>query len=134
VNNRKLLDAIVEISGAPKQKFKPICSAIDKLDKEPWSEVRKELIEEKGLTAEIADKIGKFVEFKGAPIELLNKMRNEGIFGNSVMGKAGLEDMELLFKYLAAFDCLKNISFDLSLARGLEYYTGMIYEAVLVGT
>lgn len=41
--------------------------------------------------------------------------------------------MELLFEYLTAMNCLENISFDLSLARGLDYYTGMIYEVVLEG-
>ncbi len=53
VNHRMLLDAMIELSGAPKDKFKPICSAIDKLDKEPWSVVQQELIEEKGLTLEM---------------------------------------------------------------------------------
>jgi histidyl-tRNA synthetase len=44
VNHRKLLDAIIELSGCEKRKFKPICSSIDKLDKEPWEKVRQELI------------------------------------------------------------------------------------------
>jgi len=48
--------------------------------------------------------------------------------------KAGLQDMDLLFSYLEAFDCLKNVSFDLSLARGLDYYTGIIYEVVTEGS
>ena len=44
---------MVELSGAPKEKFKQICSSIDKLDKESWSQVENELIEEKGLTKEM---------------------------------------------------------------------------------
>jgi histidyl-tRNA synthetase len=65
---------MVELSGSPKEKFKAICSAVDKLDKvvfksiylkEPWSEVKRELVEDKGLTVEMADKIGEFVKFTG---------------------------------------------------------------------
>ena len=48
--------------------------------------------------------------------------------------KVGLADMELLFTYLEAFECLDNVSFDLSLARGLDYYTGVIYEIVTEGS
>lgn len=44
VNHRKILDAIVDMAGCEKRKFKTICSSIDKLDKEPWSKVREELI------------------------------------------------------------------------------------------
>ena len=50
INHRKLLDAMIELAGAPQAKFKQICSSLDKLDKEPWSFVEQELIEEKGLT------------------------------------------------------------------------------------
>lgn len=52
VNHRKFLDAIVELSGCEKRKFKSICSSVDKLDKEPWEKVRHELINTKGLTEE----------------------------------------------------------------------------------
>jgi hypothetical protein len=47
--------------GVPPQKFRAICSAIDKLDKEPWEEVRREMVEDKGLPGAVADTIGKFV-------------------------------------------------------------------------
>jgi histidyl-tRNA synthetase len=75
INHRKFLDAIVELSGCEKRKFKAICSSVDKLDKEPWGKVREELITMKGLTPEMADKLGKFVEFKGKPKELLNQLK-----------------------------------------------------------
>ena len=65
VNSRKLLDAMVELSGAPKSKFNQICSAIDKLDKLPWADVKRELVKDKGLDEDVADKLGKFVEYKG---------------------------------------------------------------------
>lgn len=65
VNSRKILDAMIEIAGAPHSKFKTICSSIDKLDKESWTDVRRELIEDKGLDADIVDKLGVFVTYKG---------------------------------------------------------------------
>lgn len=52
---------MVELSGSPKEKFKQICSSIDKLDKEPWSVVQAELIEEKGLSLEMTQILEKFV-------------------------------------------------------------------------
>jgi histidyl-tRNA synthetase len=61
VNHRKFLDAMVELSGCEKRKFKTICSSIDKLDKEPWEKVKKELITQKGLTEEMTDKLYRFV-------------------------------------------------------------------------
>ena len=50
--------------GVPPQKFLTICSAIDKLDKESWEDVKKEMVEEKGLQSEVADKIGEMVRLK----------------------------------------------------------------------
>ena len=55
ISHRKLLDAMVEIIKAPMEKFKTICSSVDKLDKEPWESVRKELIEVKELDSAIVD-------------------------------------------------------------------------------
>ena len=49
INHRRLLDGMMSLCGVPQEKFRTICSAIDKLDKEPWSAVRAEMVEEKGL-------------------------------------------------------------------------------------
>jgi histidyl-tRNA synthetase len=57
VNNRKFLDAIIELSGCDSSKFKTICSSIDKLDKISWEEVEDELINHKGLTKEMTTKL-----------------------------------------------------------------------------
>lgn len=65
VSNRKLLDAMIQIAGIEEEKFKSVCSSIDKLDKCPWSEVRKELVEKKGVSDEQADKLSKLVQWKG---------------------------------------------------------------------
>mmetsp|Transcript_11100 Transcript_11100/g.24501 ORF Transcript_11100/g.24501 Transcript_11100/m.24501 type:complete len:640 (+) Transcript_11100:1165-3084(+) len=130
VNHRKLLDSILEISGVPSDKFRTICSAVDKLDKEPWENVRKEMVEEKGLDGAAADRIGKFVLLNGEPREMMKQLRSSNAFGDHKVACNALEDLDIMFGYLEAMGKLKYISFDLSLARGLDYYTGVIYEAV----
>jgi histidyl-tRNA synthetase len=57
VCDRRLLEAVIEVAGADLERFKTICSSIDKLDKQPWSEIAVELIEEKGISKEIVDKL-----------------------------------------------------------------------------
>lgn len=80
LNHRKFLDAMIELSGCEKRKFKSICSSIDKLDKEPWEKVQIELIQQKGLTKEMTDNLYKFVQLRGQPWELLNKLKEEQTF------------------------------------------------------
>lgn len=130
LNHRRLLDAILDICGVPAEKFRTICSAVDKLDKEPWEEVRREMVEDKGLSGDVADRIGEFVVLKGKPWDMYNSLMTEKKFGDHKGALDAMEDMKILFEYLDAMDKLKFISFDLSLARGLDYYTGVIYEAV----
>ena len=131
LNHRKILDAVFEISGVPIEKFRPICSAVDKLDKMSWEDVKKEMIYEKGLSEEIADRIGTFVRRVGSPKELWTAFTNENIFGEHIEANNAMKDLKLLFDYLEAMGSLHRVSFDLSLARGLDYYTGVIYEVVL---
>jgi histidyl-tRNA synthetase len=91
------------------------------------------MTEEKGLAEDVADRIGEYVVLKGQK-DLLSKLQSdETLLANESM-KAGMADMALLFDYLEAFDCLNSVSFDLSLARGLDYYTGVIYEVVTEGS
>ncbi|RGP63594.1 histidyl-trna synthetase [Fusarium sporotrichioides] len=133
LNHRKILDGIFQVCGVPEDKIRTISSAVDKLDKLPWADVRKEMTEEKGLDGEVADRIGEWVVLKGKQ-DLLQKLQNtESLAANESM-KKGMEDLELLFEYLEAFNCLDRVSFDLSLARGLDYYTGLIYEVVTQGS
>jgi histidyl-tRNA synthetase len=127
INHRGILDAIFEIAGVPIEKFRPICSAVDKLDKADWSEVKAEMVGEKGLAPEVADRIGTFVLHKGEPREMSRRLLELGLFGTHKGALKALEEMSLLFDYLDAMGSLKNISFDMSLARGLDYYTGVIY-------
>lgn len=133
LNHRKVLDGLFEVCGVPEDKIRTISSAVDKLDKSPWAEVRREMVEEKGLAEAVADKIGEWVVHKGQKDLLVKLQADEGLMANDKM-KAGLAEMELLFTYLEAFNALGNVSFDLSLARGLDYYTGVIFEVVTEGS
>lgn len=133
LNHRKILDGIFQVCGVPADKIRTISSAVDKLDKSPWEEVRREMTEEKGLDGEIADKIGTYVVLKGGR-ELLEKLQADATLTANESAKQGLADMELLFGYLATFQVLERISFDMSLARGLDYYTGVIYEVITEGS
>lgn len=133
INHRGVLDGVFEVCGVPPEKIRSISSAVDKLDKSPWEEVRKEMVEEKELSEEIADRIWKFVQLKGGKDIIEELRKNDQVIANGRL-KQGLEDMELLFDYLEAFDILGRVEFNLSLARGLDYYTGVIYEVVTEGS
>ncbi|KAF9461940.1 hypothetical protein BDZ94DRAFT_1310139 [Collybia nuda] len=130
LNHRKILDGIFEVCGVPQDKIRTISSAVDKLDKLPWSDVKKEMTDEKGLDAAIADKIGEYVKHKGGPT-LLDQLTSDASLMANQSAKQGLADMSLLFTLLRSYKVLDRISFDLSLARGLDYYTGIIYEAIV---
>ena len=141
LNHRRLLDAMMEVCGVPPAKFRTICSAIDKLDKDSWEDVRNEMVFLKGLDGEVADKIGEFVrsdsqfvKIKSDPsavLALLRAVPNLSIHPQAIIA---FNELELLFKYLKALNCIRRIHFDMSLARGLDYYTGVIYEAMLTET
>lgn len=132
LNHRKLLDGMFEACGVPADKFRTICSAVDKLDKSPWEDVKKEMIDEKGLDEATANKIGDYVRQSGG-VELVDKLLTDEKLKNVKSAVQGLEEMKLLLKYCGIFGVMHQVSFDLSLARGLDYYTGVIYEAVLKG-
>jgi histidyl-tRNA synthetase len=133
INHRKILDGLFEVCGVPAEKIRSISSAVDKLDKMPWSEVRKEMVDEKGLNEEVADKIEEYVTLKGGR-DLLEKLKADERLMSNEKAKSGIEDMTLLMDYLKAFDVLDKMWFDLSLARGLDYYTGLIYEVITEGS
>lgn len=103
--------------------FRTICSSVDKLDKSPWEEVKKEMVEEKNLDPEKADQIGEYVKLSGG-IDLIDKLLQSDLGQKSKSAKSGLEDMKLFLKYSDLYGCSDVCSFDLSLARGLDYYTG----------
>ncbi|XP_065670680.1 histidine--tRNA ligase, cytoplasmic isoform X4 [Hydra vulgaris] len=130
VNHRKLLDGIFAVCGVPEKLFRTICSSVDKLDKTPWNEVKKEMVDEKGLSEDVADKIYEYVQLNGS-VDLVEKLKNDEKLSKNKLGKQGIDDMFLLLNYCKVLNVLENVSFDMSLARGLDYYTGVIYEAVI---
>lgn len=91
------------------------------------------MISEKGLSASSADEIGSFVAQHGEPRAILSWIRSHPSLPEHAFARPAVEDLALLFDYLEAFGCLQCVELDLSLARGLDYYTGVIYEVVLVG-
>ena len=95
-----------------------------------WEMVKKEMVQEKGLDEQVADKIGEYCKLCGST-ELIDKLLSDPVLTANSDAKVGLEEMKLLFEYLAAYNILDLVQFDLSLARGLDYYTGVIYEAVM---
>ncbi|XP_071547013.1 histidine--tRNA ligase, cytoplasmic isoform X2 [Panulirus ornatus] len=131
INHRKILDGIFGACGVPVEKFRPICSAVDKLDKSPWEDVRKEMVDEKGLDGSVADVIGEYVKLSGQ-VDLIEKLKNDERLKNSADAQVGLTDLALLYEYCKSLGCDAHLMFDMGLARGLDYYTGVIYEAVLV--
>lgn len=131
-NSRLILDGLFEFCGVPEEKYRVVCSSVDKLDKLPWSEVRREMVEDKGLTDEVADRIGTFVSGQRGGLELLQKLLASPLAENA-KAKQGLEELVILAGYFEIFEISPLIVFDMSLARGLDYYTGVILEAVLTG-
>lgn len=91
------------------------------------------MIEEKGLDELVADKIGEYVQLNGN-IELVDQLLKNDHLTKSSSAVAGLQATKLLLNYCNILGLQNQILFDLSLARGLDYYTGVIYEAVLKGT
>jgi len=88
------------------------------------------MVEEKGLDEINADKIGEYVQLNGG-LELVDKLLSDEKLSKVKAAVTGLEEMKLLLKYCHSMGLEKKILFDLSLARGLDYYTGVIYECVL---
>ncbi|XP_022348743.1 histidine--tRNA ligase, cytoplasmic isoform X5 [Enhydra lutris kenyoni] len=133
VNDRRILDGMFAICGVPDSKFRTICSSVDKLDKVSWEEVKNEMVGEKGLAPKVADRIGDYVQQHGG-VSLVEQLLQDPELSQNKQALEGLGDLKILFEYLTLFGIADKISFDLSLARGLDYYTGVIYEAVLLQT
>ncbi len=125
INNRKILSGIAEIIGE-KDKIITITVAIDKLDKIGIDGVNKELLEN-GVSVDAIEKLQPLIAFQGSTIEKLNFLK--GLLLSSEIGLKGIEEVEYIFK---TADSLKlntaEIELDITLARGLNYYTGAIFE------
>lgn len=130
LNHRKILDGIFKHCGVKEDDVRKISSAVDKLDKLPWADVKKEMVVDKGQPEEVADRIGEYVQIKGGLREVIERLKADDALMGNPDAAAGVADMETAAPYLEAFGVVDYLRFDLSLARGLDYYTGLIYEAV----
>lgn len=90
------------------------------------------MVNEKDLSEEVADKIGEYVRLNGK-VDLVDRLLQDEKLSKIKSAVEGLQAMKLILKYCEIFGTLDRVLFDLSLARGLDYYTGIIYEAVLQG-
>ena len=131
INNRKVLTGLAEICGAP-DKVVDITVAIDKLDKIGLDAVKNEM-REKGLSNSAIAVVEQILGLSGTVAEKLAAMR--GLFGGasasgieSAVGLRGLDELEELFGLISAAGVTVPVELDLSLARGLNYYTGAIFE------
>jgi histidyl-tRNA synthetase len=124
INNRKVLQGLAEVIGHP-DKLVDITVAIDKIDKIGLDAVKAELLErgidEKGIAI-----IEPVLVLSGTTEEKLATMKQ--ILASSEAGMKGLEELEELFGYIAVAGIRQEVEIDLSLARGLNYYTGAIFE------
>lgn len=134
INNRKLLDCVLDICNVPTDKIRTISSAIDKLDKKEWAYVKEEMIG-KGIDVECAEMIRRFTQINGTPDMVLKTLKNdEYILENQKVSDKSVEaikELELLLKFLKYYNegYMKYIKIDMSMVRGLDYYTGIIIEA-----
>lgn len=124
MNNRKILYGIAEAIGHA-DKMMDITVAIDKLEKIGLDNVKAELAE-RGLEQEAIDKLQPILELSGSNTEKLAKLRE--VIGCSETGVKGIEEMSEIFGYVERLGLQLPIELDLSLARGLNYYTGAIFE------
>lgn len=124
INNRKVLSGLAEVSGFP-EKLIDITVAIDKIDKIGIEAVKVELLE-KGLSDSAISIIEPVLSLQGSVKEKISAMRM--VLKDSEVGMKGLDELEELFGYIEAVGIKQEIEIDLSLARGLNYYTGAIFE------
>lgn len=125
MNNRKILSGIAEVSGQA-TRIVELTVAIDKLDKIGEEGVVKEL-SEKGFSAEAIDKIRPLFAFQGSNADKIELMRS--YLGQSEIGQQGLDELQEVLEHVTELGLTRGqLIFDLTLARGLNYYTGAIFE------
>ena len=130
VNNRKILNGFYAMLGLTEQSG-DIMRTVDKLDKIGAEKVRTLLVDECGVSADSADEILKFIAITGGNEQVLAAL--ESYRGRSEVFDEGLDQLNTVVKYLSAFGVpAVNFAVDLTIARGLDYYTGTVYETTLL--
>ena len=130
MNNRTILNGFYAMLGLT-EKSGDIMRTVDKLDKIGAEKVRALLTDEVGVDAESADEILKFIAITGSNDQVLTAL--EGYAGRNEVFDEGLDQLKTVVKYLGAFGVPEeNFAVDLTIARGLDYYTGTVYETALL--
>lgn len=130
INNRKILTGIAEVIGAA-DKIVDITVAIDKLDKIGLDNVNKELADN-GLSADAIEKLQPIISLSGNNEEKLDTIKN--VLSDSEIGLKGVEEIRFILDTLKMVGLNNEIQLDLTLARGLNYYTGAIFEVKALDT
>lgn len=129
VNHREILSGIFKLCNIPDDKFKIVCSSIDKMDKMSWADIKKELVNVKNINEESVDQIYRYVQLRGKG-EFLNTLLDSEL-ATIPETKQALENLKLFNKYCSIFKVDHVVQYDLSLARGLDYYDAIIFEVQL---
>ena len=130
VNNRKILNGFYAMLGLT-DRSGDIMRTVDKQDKIGPHKVRACLMDDVGLTAEQAEEIMRFISITGSNDQVLSAL--EGYRGRHELFDQGLDELTTVTRYLAAFGVPEvNFAVDLTIARGLDYYTGTVYETTLL--
>lgn len=125
INNRKILSGIAEIIGKP-ELIVDMTVAIDKLDKIGFDGVTKELLE-RGFTEADIEQLKPVILLQGSNVEKLESLKT--VLATSAIGLKGIAEIEKVFDYVSHLTShVSNIELDITLARGLNYYTGCIFE------
>ncbi len=124
INNRKVLAGLAEVSGQP-DKLTDITVAIDKIEKTGIDAVKAELAE-RGVLPESIARIEPVLSLSGTNSSKIAEMRK--LLAGSAIGQIGLDELEELFGLITSAGIATEVEFSLSLARGLNYYTGAIFE------
>ena len=130
VNNRKILNGFYALQGLT-ERAGDIMRTVDKLDKIGPEKVKDLLVgEEIGIPADAADEILRFIAIRGSNAEVLSAL--EGYRGKNALFDEGLSELRAVTAYLPEFGVPEaNFAVDLTIARGLDYYTGTVYETTL---
>lgn len=124
INNRKILQALSQVMGYP-DKIIPITVAIDKIDKIGFEAVVQEMKKE-GISDNAIDIIKPILTFVGDSNDKLNLVKD--ILKDNEIGQLGIQELEYVLEMLGNLSLTQKVEIDLSLARGLNYYTGAIFE------
>lgn len=129
INNRKILAALAEVCGGA-DKLTDITIAIDKLDKIGIEKVKEELAQ-RGLDAAQITLIEKYLFITGTDAEKIDQLKN--IIGENELGKNGIDELKYILSFAALPTTNCQLQTDFTLARGLNYYTGTIFEVKAIG-